>query len=169
MSIQSNVVVRSVFALLLGFGAWQVMADEAGDFVDKASAKGIAEIETAHIALEKSQSQEVRDYAQRMIDDHTAANRELSQLAQAQGMEVSDEATLMDKGKAMVLKQRDGGDFDQAYVNNQVMAHEQTIKIFRDYIQEGENAELKRFAQSTLPKLQEHLEMAKELQRQYEE
>ena len=76
---------------------------------------------------------------------------------------MSDEATLMDKAKAMILKLRDGENFDQAYANNQVVAHEQTIELYREYAKNGENAELKQFAESTLKKLEQHLQHAKEL------
>lgn len=75
----------------------------------------------------------------------------------------------MDKAKAMILKLRDGENFDKAYANNQVVAHEQTIELYRDYVESGENADLKQFAQQTLPKLEEHLTHAKELQAKHGE
>ncbi len=70
----------------------------------------------------------------------------------------------MDKAKAMILQLRDGENFDEAYANNQVVAHEQTIELYRDYVEGGDNPDLKQFAQQTLPKLEEHLKQAKELQ-----
>src|SRR3546814_15759496 len=96
-----------------------LLAAEGENFVDEASAKGIAEIETAKMALDKGTSEDVKQFAQMMIDDHTKANQELAQLAQAKDLEMSDEATLMDKAKAMILKLRDGENFDEAYANNQ--------------------------------------------------
>lgn len=99
-----------------------------------------------------------------MIDDHTQANQKLAALAgQHEDLKISDDAALMDKAKAMILKFRDGENFDQAYANNQVVAHKQTIELFRNYIQDGENAELKQFAEETLPKLEQHLQHAEEL------
>lgn len=140
---------------------------QADDFVDDASAKGIAEIESARIALEHSQAQDIRDFANRMIEDHTQANQKLKQLAQEKNLEISDEAMLMDKAKAMILELRDGEDFNEAYANNQVVAHEQTIELFRDYLQSGENPDLRQYAETTLPKLEEHLTKARELQMKY--
>ncbi len=133
------------------------------EFIDEASSKGLAEIETAKIALKKSDSQDVRKFAQMMIDDHTKANRRLKELAQQKGLEVADEADLMNKAKAMVLKLREGESFDAAYANNQIVAHEQTILLFRTYIQEGEDQEVKAFAQETLPTLEMHLRDAQAL------
>ena len=151
-------------ALLIGVAANLAVAAQGENFVDEASAKGLAEIETAKLALDKGTSEDVKSFAQKMIDDHTMANQKLAEIAgQHDDLELSDEATLMDKAKAMILQLRDGENFDKAYANNQVVAHEQTIELFRDYIEQGENADLKAFAQSTLPKLEQHLGEAKAL------
>lgn len=131
------------------------------DFIEEASAKGIAEVETAKLALEKG-SPHIQEFAQRMIDDHTAANRELADIATSEGIEVSDEATLLDRSKAMILRVRDGESFDEAYVNNQILAHKQTIELFERGAH-VENSEISQFAEKTLPKLKEHLERANEL------
>lgn len=146
------------------FGAYTFAADsiDPDEFVDEASAKGMAEIKTSKMALEKSQSADVREFAQRMITDHNAANNELASIAKRKKLDVADDTELMSKAKAMVLKQRDGESFDQAYANNQVNAHEQTIDLFEQAVN-IKDPELKAFAQRTLPKLRSHLEMAREL------
>ena len=164
MTRATKTIFSGAFALLFGVAANLALAAEGENFVDEASAKGIAEIETAKMALDKGTSEDVKQFAKMMIDDHTKANQELAQLAQAKDLEMSDEATLMDKAKAMILKLRDGENFDEAYANNQVVAHEQTIEMYQDYVESGENADLKQFAQKTLPKLEEHLKQAKDLQ-----
>ncbi|QIB67514.1 DUF4142 domain-containing protein [Kineobactrum salinum] len=131
------------------------------DFVDTATAKGMAELETARLALENGTSH-VRDFARRMIEDHTKANEKLASLASQEGLEIADDATLMDQAQAMILKVQDGESFDEAYIDNQIVAHEQTIELF----ERGatiEDTEIARFAESTLPKLREHLEMVKAL------
>ena len=151
-------------ALLFGVAANLALAAEGENFVDEASAKGMAEIEPAKLAQNKGTAEDVKTFAQKMIDDHTKSNQKLAELAgQQDDLEMSDEAMLMDKAKAMVLKLRDGENFDKAYANNQVVAHEQTIELYRDYAKNGENAQLKQFAESTLPELEQHLQHAKEL------
>src|SRR5690606_10789437 len=64
------------------------------EFVEEASAKGIAEIETAKLAPEKSQNEAVKGFAQMMIDDHRRANQQLAELARSKDLEVSDDAEL---------------------------------------------------------------------------
>ncbi len=75
----------------------------------------------------------------------------------------------MNKAKAMILELRDGEDFNEAYANNQVVAHEQTIELYRDYLKNGQNSDLKQFAEKMLPTLEEHLQQAKQLQTRHVE
>lgn len=137
-------------------------AIDADDFVEEASAKGLAEIETSKLALEKSTSSEIRKFAQTMIDDHTKANQELAALARTKKLDISTEAELMNKAKASILKHRDGESFDEAYVKNQVVAHEKAVELFQKATH-IKDPDLKDFAQTTLPKLQHHLQMAQQL------
>ncbi|WP_044501403.1 DUF4142 domain-containing protein [Pseudomonas saudimassiliensis] len=135
---------------------------DAEEFLEEASAKGVAEIETARLALEQATSEKVKEFANMMIKDHAAANEKMAELAASKNLEISDEATLMDKAKAMILDARDGESFDAAYANNQVVAHEQTIELF-ERAARSEDAEIAAFAKKTLPKLKEHLKGAQAL------
>ncbi|WP_252273369.1 DUF4142 domain-containing protein [Pseudomonas subflava] len=132
------------------------------NFVEEASAKGIAEIEAGKLALEKGTTPEVKKFAQTMVDDHTAANKKLATLAKNKQLEVSTDAELINQAKAMILKLRGEASFDKAYMNNQVVAHEQTIELFNKAVN-SEDAEIAAFAKETLPKLEHHLMMAKEI------
>ncbi|MCB2425696.1 DUF4142 domain-containing protein [Methylophaga pinxianii] len=135
------------------------------DFIDTASAKGIAEIETARMALDEG-TQNIHEFANRMIQDHTKANKELKDIARQQDLEVADDAKLMDKAKAMMLSIRDGESFDEAYIENQINAHEQTIELF-ERASHSDNSAIQAFAREKLPTLREHLQMAKQLKDQH--
>jgi putative membrane protein len=158
----ANIFRMSALAVVLSLGCQTAMADSE-DFVEDASAKGVAEIEAGKLAQEKGTAADVKTFAEQMIKDHTEANQKLKTLAQNKKLEISDDAMLMDKAKAMILELRGAKSFDQAYANNQVVAHEQTIKLFEEEAANGEDAELKAFATATLPKLKQHLEHAKAL------
>ncbi len=154
----------SALALALALsGQSAFAASDAESFVEDASAKGIAEIEAGKMAEKDGQSAPIKDFAQMMIKDHTTANEKLKTIAQAKKLDISDDAQLMDKAKAMILELRTAKSFDQAYANNQVKAHETTIALFEEQAANGEDAELKAFASQMLPKLKEHLTHAKEL------
>lgn len=137
---------------------------DADDFVDEASAKGIAEIETSRIALQKSTSAEVRAFAQQMIDDHTKANEELMQIAKNKNLEVATESEMKNKVKSYILKQREGESFDEAYANNQVTAHKEAIELFKSGLNTGDE-DINAYAKRTLPKLEQHLKVAEALVR----
>lgn len=148
----------------LAFAADKIDAD---DFVEEVSAKGIAEVESAKMAQQKSSSADIKAFAQKMITDHSAANAELTGIASRKKLELSDEAELSNKAKKFMLEQRDGESFDKAYANNQVTAHESTIELFQRATI-SDDAEIAAFATKTLPKLQNHLKMAKELAATYD-
>lgn len=160
----ANYLQISALAIVLSVGAQAAFAAQDSDaFVEDASAKGIAEVEAGKLAEQKGTAADVKTFAQMMVTDHTAANEKLKAIAQEKNLKVSDDAQLMDKAKAMILDLRSAKSFDQAYANNQVKAHEQTIKLFEDEASTGKDADLKAFATATLPKLKEHLEHAKKL------
>ncbi|WP_455923363.1 DUF4142 domain-containing protein [Pseudomonas putida] len=155
-------------ALSLG-GAFMspAFAATTSAFVSDATAGGITEVEAGKLALKKSSSADVKAFAQQMIKDHGAANEKLAALAHKLDLVVPDDATLMDQAKKKILEMRDES-FDKAYANNQVKAHEDTIELFQKEVESSDKAELKDFAKQTLPKLQEHLKMAKELQAKHQ-
>jgi putative membrane protein len=144
-------------------------AATSNDFVDKAAAGGIAEVETSRLALEKSSSADIKAFANMMITDHSKANDELAALAKKHDIEVPDSTTLVKQAKEKILDLRDES-FDAAYANNQVKAHEDTLSLFKkeantvtdDKVKGA--TELKGFAQKMLPALEKHLDMAKKLQ-----
>src|SRR3982751_5948286 len=99
-------------AFLFAFGATASSAFakdtiDADDFVEDASAAGIAEIESAKLALQKSTAADVKLFAQGIINDHTAANKDLASIASKKHLKISTEAELTNKAKALILKQRD--------------------------------------------------------------
>ncbi|MDR9752632.1 DUF4142 domain-containing protein [Pseudomonas sp. SZMC_28357] len=156
-------------AIALSSSLGTAFAATNSDFVDSAAAGGIAEIETSRLALEKSQSADIKAFANMMITDHGKANDELATIAKKHDIEVPDTTTLVKQAKEKILDLRDES-FDAAYANNQVKAHEETIALFK---KEAETVtddkkpgavELKGFAQKMLPGLEKHLDMAKKLQ-----
>jgi len=159
-------------AVALSAGMGSAFAATDNDFVDNAAAGGIAEIETSRLALEKSQSADIKAFANQMITDHSKANDELAAIAKANDIEVPDTTTLVKQAKEKILDMRDES-FDAAYANNQVKAHEETIELFKKQANTVTDdkakgaTELKAFAQKMLPALEKHLAHAKELQAKY--
>ena len=160
----SNLFIKRVgLSMAMGLASLQAMAATSNDFVEAATESGIAEVVTGKLAQEKSQNGEIKTFAQQMVTDHTQANQKLADIARKLDIEVPDEAALTDKVKKMILEWRDES-FDKSYINNQVDAHEKAVELFKKEAASSDKAELKAFASETLPKLEQHLQHAKELQ-----
>ena len=136
-------------------------------FAMTAAAGGMAEVETARLALTKASSDAVKQYAQKMIDDHTAANAELMQIASAKGITLPTAPDAKMRAMMAKMERLSGAAFDREYV---MMAgskdHQKMEKLFRDESMRGRDADLKAFAAKTLPVVQQHLQMARDLHTQ---
>ncbi len=131
-------------------------------FVKKASCAGMAEVKSSEIALQKGTDAKVKQFAQRMVDDNGKANKELEELASRKGWKV--ETAIEEKHQKEIdkLNGMSGQEFDRAYMECQVKAHEMAVKMFKTESNSGEDADLKAWAAKTLPTLEEHLKMARE-------
>jgi putative membrane protein len=137
-------------------------APSTADFVKTVAISDMFEIETSRLAQQKADAGS-RNFAAKMIADHTKTSVELKALASKANVELPKSMDSAHQNKVEKLKALGGADFDKQYDEMQVDAHESAVSLFERYAKGGENAELKAFAQKHLPHLQEHLKMAKEL------
>ena len=135
---------------------------DADKFIEEASAKGIAEIETGKIALEKSSFPEVKAFARKMIEDHASANKDLRELASKKNVEMADDSELLAKAKIYMLKQREGESFDASYINNQIDTHKAAIELFKN-ASSSTDEDVRRLAATSLPRMEQHLRDAEAL------
>lgn len=126
------------------------------EFVNKISVRGVAEIQTAKTALKKSESADIRAFAQKMIEDHSETNKKLAKIAERKNYDIAESDRLKDKAKSLALKVRKEKSFDIAYAEHQVEAHEETIELFKQAAKSSDE-EIRAFAQQHLPKLETHL------------
>lgn len=136
-----------------------------GKFIDDALTQGTAEIEVAKLALEKSTLVEVKAFAYEMIDDHTLLNQHLRQLARNKGHQMNDEARQVSNAQQTLLDLRSADDFDRAYLRQQVSAHRKAVSMLHKAT-DLDDFEVSSFARRTLPKMEHHLKMAQDLDRQ---
>jgi len=132
---------------------------EAQDFVNAAGQAGLVEVRTSEMALEKAKNADLKTLAQKLIDDHKAAGEKLKAVASTAALQPPPE-TLDDFHMRRIndLVETDGDeDFDADYAALQVDAHDDAIKLFEDYSKKANaNADLKAFADETLPTLVAH-------------
>jgi predicted outer membrane protein/sporulation protein YlmC with PRC-barrel domain len=133
-------------------------APPAQDFVDKAAAANMFEIESSKMALEKAQGDETKQFAQRMIDDHSKAGEELQTAVADANAQLKMPETLDQQHADMTsqLEAAEGADFDRLYVDMQAKGHDEAVDLFSAYASAGDNPALQDFANKTLPTLKEH-------------
>lgn len=128
-------------------------------FAMMAAMGGMEEVEMGKLAAEKGASDEVRQFGQRMVDDHTKANQELMQIASSKGMTLPAALDPKHHADMQKISALSGDAFDKAYVKMMVNDHKKDVGEFQKESMSGADPELKAFATSTLPTLQEHLRM----------
>jgi putative membrane protein len=131
-------------------------------FVKKAALAGMTEVELGKIALNKSQNPDVRSFAQRMVQDHTKANTELTSIAQAKNIEVPKSLDAEHKSMVEMMRTKSGAEFDAAYSEHMRADHSKAIELFEG-ASKSMDAELASFAGKTLPTLKEHKRLTTKL------
>lgn len=126
-------------------------------FVDDATLGGLAEVDLSKAALEKSKKDSVKEFAQKMIDDHTKAGSELAAFASGRGITVPTEPDELTKQRRADLEKKTGSKFDKAYIDAMLQDHRKAVELFRTQSTTGTDPDLKNWASTTLPTLEQHL------------
>jgi putative membrane protein len=133
-------------------------------FVHAAALGGMAEVELGELAGQKGHGDAVKDFARRMVEDHTRANDRLTSLAKQDDIAVPDELDQEHEAMRDRLETMSGAEFDRAYLQGQVVDHQKTVQLLEYEIGSGQDAEIKSFAAETLPMVLQHLQMARSIQ-----
>lgn len=158
------VVMSAVLTLVLptwGEDKTRVYLDK--EFLIRAAGDGNAEVKLGELAEGRAVNERVKQFARQMVTDHTKANHELAQHARNQKVAV---LSGLEKEKREVydqLARQTGPEFDRAYMKTMVDDHKKAIKLFEAQAKQGTDGDLKKFAETTLPVLREHLKMAEEI------
>jgi putative membrane protein len=134
------------------------------DFVKKAAKGNLAEVEMGRLAVQKAASPELKEFGNRMIRDHSKANRELSALAASKGVDVPKSASLSEDVSYAHLKMLSGKSFDDAYIKMMVDDHKEDVTAFQKAADYSQDPDVKHFASKTLPTLQGHLSKIEKIQ-----
>src|SRR5262245_26415784 len=154
-----------MLALTVGLAAARddkgTLTDE--EFVMKASAAGLAEVNAGRVAAKRASSAQAKEFAERVVKDHAKANKELLALADKKRYKVARTMDAKHRETFDKLIRLSGADFDREYVEGQVKEHEKAVALFEKQSTSGKDEKLKEWATKTLPTLKEHLRMAKDV------
>jgi putative membrane protein len=134
------------------------MADQ--HFMMKAAQGGMAEVQLGKLATQNASSQAVKDFGQKMVDDHSKANDELKGLAARKNVTLPSSIDAKDQATMDRLSQVHGAAFDRAYMRDMVADHKKDIAEFQREANSGADPDVKNWASQTLPTLQGHLQLA---------
>jgi putative membrane protein len=130
------------------------------DFVREAAQAGLAEVALGKLALQRAYNPYVRQFAQRMVDDHSRVNHELADLAMNQGVEVPKEMDAERRTTSARLATFSGASFDREYMRAVLKDQARNVAVFRTYSHKGKNEEMKSWAAKILPTLRRHAQLA---------
>jgi len=132
------------------------------EFVFDAAKGGLAEVELGKLAAEHAKNEEVKKFAQRMVDDHSKAGDQLKTIAERKGIRLPQDVDPKDKALMNRLQKLNGAAFDRAYMQAMVNDHVKDVDAFKKEANGGHDPEVKSFASTTLPTLEEHLQHARQ-------
>jgi putative membrane protein len=136
------------------------------DFLKSAARANMGEVSAAKLALSKSSNDQVKQFAQKMIDDHTAMEQQVQQIASSLKVTLPTEPSKADKAEAAKLQALSGPEFDKAYINAQVKDHKKVLAEMKQQNLSTQNPQVKELTGQGSQTVQEHLNMAQKLQSQ---
>ncbi len=132
-------------------------------FVNFAAAMDANEIGSGQLAATKARNARVKRYAAMVVSDHQGVDQKLMTLAQSKGVTPDASEPQMVQDMMTKLQADKPATFDRDYLHDEVADHTMAIKMYQDEIANGQDADVKAFAQQTLPALQAHLKAARAL------
>jgi putative membrane protein len=145
-------------------GSPRTVAPSPVEFLTKAAESGLAEVRLAELAQERAESAAVKQFARRMIADHSRANSELESIALSRNRAMPGQLDAAHQGTMDELQGKRGAAFDAAYMAAMHADHRKAIALFESATgPDFQDPQLKNFASRTLPILREHLQMAENI------
>jgi putative membrane protein len=142
----------------------QKVSSATQQFVQKAAITDMFEIKAGDLVQLKAQSDDYKQFGQMIKTDHTKTSDQVKSMAKNMpGLQLPTDLDSAHKSKFDKLQSLSGAQFEDQFKKDVVAGHQDAIKLFEGYAQKGDNADLKKFAQDTLPKLKEHLQHAQAL------
>ena len=141
----------------------QKLSEKDKNFAKEAAMGGMLEVELGTLAQQNASNDQVKQFGARMVQDHGDANEELMAILADKDMTAPQQ--LDQKHKQMIdrLSKMRGAEFDRTYMREMVEDHDKDVKKFRQQATQGNDADLKEFAQNTLPILEQHEKLAQDV------
>jgi putative membrane protein len=166
MNPASRTIATGLLAMMMSVAQnafAQAGAHSDAAFVRDACAAGTTEVQASQLALTQARNPALQGFAATMVQDHSASDNALRDLAQRKGYHVPAGPTPTQQKNLDALKSLHGDAFDARYAQMMLQDHHQAVALFSEEASHGQDTDLKVFASKTLPTLQQHLSMAQAL------
>jgi putative membrane protein len=140
------------------------LAEQDQEFVKKAAKGGLMEVQLGTIAAQRASSSEVKQFGQMMVDEHSKANQQLMEIAAEKNIQLPRQLDSDQQETIQDFSKKSGSEFDSDYMSHMVDDHQEDIDVFKEQAEEGRDPALKQFASTTVPKLEKHLQKAKQIE-----
>lgn len=130
-------------------------------FIKETAQGNTAELNIAQVATQKAQDPAVKDYAQKLVTDHSKMGDQVKEIAQKEGITLSTEVDSKHQKMIDHLSGLSGAEFDKAFAMHMVKDHKKDIDMFKKAAA-SDDSQISEFAKNTLPTLQEHLRTAQQ-------
>ena len=163
ISTQPFICAAAAFALSISPMAAQTLTEQDQTFMRNAAKGGMMEVHMGQLGLERGGSPAVKALSQHLVNDHNAANKEVTALAKQKGVSLPGDDAKM--AGSLPFANKSGNDFDRAFANAAVEDHQKDIAEFEKEASSGNDPDLKNWASKTLPTLRAHLAEAQALRK----
>ena len=131
------------------------------NFITKAVEGGMLEIKLGKLAQNRAASQSIKDFGKMIADDHSVVSKELWSLAKRKRMETPMMLSGIKQVQYDSLAAASGEKFDQLFMKAMLSSHEEAIMFFENESVTGKDQDIRKWANSQIPSLKSHLEMAR--------
>ena len=132
-------------------------------FVRKALQGGMAEVQLGQLTLQKSNNDQVKQFAQRMIDDHTKLGEQMKPVAQQLGISEPNGISKKDRAAMAKLQTLSGPAYDEAYIKDMIKDHKQDLSDFQTEASSGQDPTVKDAANQGSKVIAQHLQMIQQI------
>jgi len=137
-------------------------------FASAATLGGLAEVSLSELGLQRATDPELKTFSQRMVDDHTRTNAELTALAARKAYPLPRVLDARAQFCIQSLAGLTGAEFDRCYAKAQLVAHLDAVAAFEAESERGLDAETRAFAAKVLPTIKDHLKTIKPIAMRYD-
>jgi putative membrane protein len=132
-------------------------------FVDMAAQTDMLEAHLGQMAADQAATQDVKDYANMLVTDHTGDYQQLNALAAKDSLTVPTGLDAAHNKMIAPFEKLKGAAFDTRYIHEMIAGHTEAIGVYTKEAADAQNSDVKAYASATLPTLHKHLDGAKDL------